>query len=250
MTENTVSTPELTGKMFLYGQPELLSLEAHGDLGLVRLDKPFEFASKIKAVPIVSTEFSSIQKHYPIAFTGVDNPTPVAVVGLADEVNVFVKDGFWDESCYIPSYLRRHPFALATTGEDQAALVVDVASERVGKNPDFPFFKDGEVTQETRSMLDFCGQFTQEVNRTVNLCNLLKELDLLVSQTATRTNAKGEEEHVANFVSIDGQKVAALPGAKLEELMQNGALAAIFSQAFSMENWNRLFERRDRHPGA
>ena len=51
---------------------------------------------------------------------------PLAVVGLQDEVNLFVDEGgAWAENTYVPAYLRTHPFALARTGGDRVALVLD-----------------------------------------------------------------------------------------------------------------------------
>lgn len=42
------------GSMFLYQQPELLTKEEHGSLGLVTPQNPFEFAKKIMTVPLVA----------------------------------------------------------------------------------------------------------------------------------------------------------------------------------------------------
>ncbi len=45
------AAPEVTGKMFLYEQPELLMKEKHGDLALAPVEKPFGFAAKARASP-------------------------------------------------------------------------------------------------------------------------------------------------------------------------------------------------------
>ena len=237
----------LTGSMFLYSRPELLNPEAHAGLGIKVVPKPFEFAAGIKAVPIVASEFASAQKHYPIVFSSMENPMPLAFVGILEEKNLFVTSaGKWDLHAYVPAYLRCYPFALAAAeGQDQSAVVIDVGSSRVGQAPDLPFFKAGAVTAETTNMIDFCSQFAREMSITTAFCQRLKALDLLAQQTATNTAADGKTETtVAQFITLDMQKVNNLPPAVLQELLQNAYLSAIFAQAFSMENWTHLINRR------
>ena len=81
-TGNTTNSATIDGNMFLYKRPVLLNLEEHGKLGLQKRPNPFEFVKTVKAIPIVAAEFSSVQKHYPIVFSNLDNPAALAIVGL------------------------------------------------------------------------------------------------------------------------------------------------------------------------
>ena len=100
------------GKLFLYEQPEVLSFEAHDGLGLTPQDAPFAFVRDIRAVPLTMTEFQTAQKHYPIVFSNLENPVPLAIVGILEDRNLFVgDDGKWHPYAYVPAYLRCHPFA-------------------------------------------------------------------------------------------------------------------------------------------
>jgi hypothetical protein len=248
MTEapSSDAVPPLTGSMFLYTQPELLNAGIHHGMGLTHPPQPFAFAAKVRAIPIVANEFSSVQKHYPVVFNSLDNPMPVAVVGLLEDKNLFINDiGEWHAYRYIPAYLRRYPFALAGSQDQQAAVVVDVASSRVSQSPEHAFFKDGQVTPETQGMIDFCQRYDNELQQTAAFCQRLKELDLLVQQTATRNRPDGAEaEVVAQFITIDMQRVSELNSALHSELFLNGYLSRIFAQNFSMENWNTLIALR------
>ncbi|MFT7131825.1 MAG: hypothetical protein ACI81O_000532 [Cyclobacteriaceae bacterium] len=248
MTDTTASEANapLTGSMYLYTQPELLNSEAHADLGLVQPTQPFAFAAKVRAIPIIANEFSSVQKSYPIVFNSLDNPMPVAVVGLLEDKNLFVDEhGEWSPYRYVPAYLRRYPFALAGSPGQQAAVVVDVASSRVSKNPEHAFFKDGQVTAQTQTMIDFCQRYDTELQQTAAFGQRLKALDLLVQQTATRNQPDGAEpEVVAQFITIDLARVTKLSPALQSELFLNGYLSTIFAQGFSMENWNTLIALR------
>ncbi|MHA7873161.1 MAG: SapC family protein, partial [Hyphococcus sp.] len=125
----TQGTPELTGKMFLFEKPELLSKEQYGDLGMTDPGKRFDFCSKVRAIPITVTEVPVASRDYPIIFLSKENPVLLAVVGLIDDVNLFVdENGAWETHRYIPGYARRYPFGLANqTGTDNMAIVIDTA---------------------------------------------------------------------------------------------------------------------------
>ena len=244
-TDETTMNTSINGSMFLYKTPMLLNHEEHRRLGLKKLPNPFEFVKNIKAIPIVAAEFSSVQKHYPIVFSNLENPAALAIVGLTEDRNLFVSDdGQWDPHSYIPSYLRRYPYALATGENAQAAVVIDTASDGVTEDADFPFFDGQSVTKETQDMIDFCQQFALEATKTQNFCRRIKELGLLTPQTATQNADDGSEPTtIANYVSIDPQKLTELSAEEVQSLLNDGVLASIFSQAFSMENWTRLIAR-------
>ncbi len=93
-------------------------------------------------------------------------------------------------------------------------------------------------------MIDFCQQFALEATKTQNLCRRIKELGLLTPQTATQNTDDGSEPTViANYVSIDPEKLTDLSADEVKSLLNDGVMASIFSQAFSMENWTRLIAR-------
>ena len=123
------------GNMFLYEEPALLNKEEHGDLGLSKVERPFDFAKSIKGVPITAGEVQSAQKHYPVVFSDFENPVLIAIVGITEDVNLFVDEsGNWDARSYIPSYLRCHPFAFARRKEDEYAVVIDQSSQAIAES--------------------------------------------------------------------------------------------------------------------
>lgn len=244
-TTQDTAQPPFEGSMLLYEQPELLNPEQHGDLGISRIERPFEFVKSIRAVPLVTGEARTAQKHYPIVFSDFENPVLVAVLGIIDDVNLFVdEDGNWDRETYVPSYIRCHPFAFARRPDEQLAVVIDRAAATITENPEIPFFSGDSMSDGTQARVDFCGQYDAERNRSKAFCDRVKELGLLNGQRVVQTPAGGEEEHVADYVTIDPQKLTDLDKDVLHELHVDGSLAAIFAQLFSLENWNRLITRR------
>lgn len=231
------------GKMFLYQQPELLTKEDHGHLGMTAPEKPYQFAHGIMSVPLLAAEIPSAQKHYPVVFSGEDGAQPLAALSINDLDNLFVDDqGNWEAYCYVPSYLRRYPFAFAAAEDEKFALVIDRASTAISDLPDHAFFEGDELSQHTQSMVDFCGQYEAERRRTDEFTTKLKELNLLSLQSAT-TQADPTSGSLATYYAVDGQKLESLSPEQLHDLHSKGYLSFIFAHLSSMENWNRLLER-------
>lgn len=248
MTKQRIAAGQDTtpvGQKLFYRQPELLNHQAHGSLGLRRPERPFEFARKSRALPVTLSEIGSAQKHFPIVFTDLENPVPLAVVGTLDDVNLFIdKKGNWERGTYIPAYVRCYPFALAARSDEEFAVVIDRAADVISDNPEQPFFgSDNKVTPEIQALLDFCGRYDAEAKRTAQFGLRLKELGLLAGQQVTRKGPDGNDVPVANYVAVDSDKLDDLDDAVLRELFGQGYLAGIFAHLFSLENWQVMIER-------
>jgi len=249
-SEIAQSSPEFGGSMFLYSKPALLTKKDHADMGLSQPDRPFDFVKSIKGLPLVTSEVQTAQKHYPVIFSDFENPMLIAVVGIIDENNLFVSDnGEWDKNSYIPSYARCHPFALAARTEEDFAVVIDESSNSISETPEIPFFDGDDLTDAVQARIDFCGHFNAEQKRTREFCQKVMDLGLLNGQRVTQKMPDGSEVKIADYVSVDPTKLNGLNKDTLQELHQNGSLAAIFAQLFSLENWNRLIVRRDAQLG-
>lgn len=243
-TSGTDANP-VSGSMLFYERPQLLANEDHAHLGLRPLDKPFEFARKARAIPVVAGEFVSIQKHCPIVFHGAAAPAPVAVVGIGEDDNLFVEEsGDWSIPGYIPAYVRCYPFALAAAAEERYAVVFDRAAPMVSGEPEVPFFQGQEIAPPIQERIDFCRSYEAEKQRTRTLVDTLKRLDLLTSQQATRT-VDGQEQVVARYLAVDRTKLQALDPGTVSELFRDGSLAFIIAHLFSLENFSELLRRRE-----
>ena len=233
------------GQKLFYRQPELLNHQSHGTLGLRVPERPFEFARKSRALPVTLSEIASAQKHFPVVFSDLDNPVPVAVVGTRDDVNLFIDEtGDWEREVYIPAYVRCYPFALAARSNEEFAVVIDRAAESISDDPEQPFFgADKKVTPEIQALIDFCARYDAETKRTVQFGQRLKELGLLTGQQVTRKTQAGEEVPVATYVAVDSEKLDKLDDAVIKELFGQGYLAGIFAHLFSIENWQVMINR-------
>lgn len=237
-----------TGSMFLYTQPQLLTVEDHGHLGLNTSGQPYDFVRSIRVVPLAAAELSSAQKNYPVVFSDLEKPTLLAVVGVLEDRNLFVDDnGNWDIAAYVPSYLRSYPFAMASREDDQYAVVIDRAAPVISENPDQPFFDGQALTAPIQAKVDFSAQFAAHQPVTQAFCDRLVELELLSGQQATFTpEGESEEQTIASYVAVDFDKLKKLDATTVEKLFQDGMLAAIYAHGFSQENWFQLLKRRQR----
>ncbi|MCI5047819.1 MAG: SapC family protein [Aquisalinus sp.] len=244
-------TPQIEGKMFLFRKPELLTKEAHGSMGVKRPKRPFAFCEGVRAVPLTVTEIPMAQKHYPIIFADEKNPMPMAVVGLIDDINLFVDDkGEWEQNCYIPGYIRRYPFALASDqNSERMAIVVDVEYEGITKKPDAKFFENDEPSDETKRVMEYCSNYERDRINTQQFAQALAEHDLLATQVAQFTPDGGDPRPFAQYIGVEEKRLTQLTDDKYLELRKSNLLPLLYAQLMSMANWRTIMDRRIRRHG-
>lgn len=243
---DTTSTASLTGNVLFYSQPEPLSIEAHGTLGVDPVDRPYDFVAQTNIVPLTVTEFAPATLSYPVIFVG-DNKQPVAVMGLRDGENLFIDDqGQFRGDAYIPAYVRRYPFVFANDDvQKRLVLCVDRKAPFIKEGGSQPLFVDGQPSPYVQQALEFCNNFETERQRTDSFVKMLIDLDLFETREANFTpkNPDGTTasvQKIAEYFAISEDKVKALPVEKLAELRDNGALGQIYAHLVSLLGWDRL----------
>lgn len=239
--------PQISGKMFLYEKPELLTKEQHGELSMKPIKQPFAFVSKARAVPITLSEVPAAMKDYPLIFMSQDQPQLLAVTGLYDDTNLFVtEDGNWEELCYIPGYVRRYPFGIAAEDNgERMAVVIDRAFEGFAADGETPLFINGEPSEQTKSAVEYCKNYERDRQLTEQFVRILTGLDLIQPQTAQYTpQSGGEAVSFAQYYGIEEKKLAELADDKILELRKNNTLPLIYAFLMSMGNWRLLLQRR------
>ena len=237
----------ISGKMFLYDRPHLLSREEHGAYGINPVPHPFSFCANVRAVPLVVGEMALAARSYPIVFHEATGMIPLAVVGIVDEINLFVdENGLWDAEAYVPAYVRRYPFAVASEqGGDRFAIVIDMAFKGLSMTPQNPFFVGGEPTAATQQMIEFCQGYENDRRMSEQLLKQFEAYDLVTPQQAQFTPPNSQENVVfANYYGIDEERLRELPDDKFLELRRNGLLGIAHAQLWSMGNWRLLMQKR------
>jgi hypothetical protein len=240
---------QITGNVLFYSKPEPLSIDLHKDMGVKSLPGPFKFAKDGHAVPLTVTEFGVAALSGPIIFVGEDK-IPLAVMGLNLGQNMFLQEnGLFEAGVYVPAYIRRYPFVFATDNNaGQMVLCIDRAAEFIvdKAEADLLFFDaEGKPTEYTQNCINFCNDYEMERQRTTSFVQLLKDLDLFETKTATFTptnpdGSAGATQTIAEFFGVSETKLNALPQDKFIELRDNGALAQIYAHLVSLAGWDRL----------
>jgi hypothetical protein len=250
METTTVQNPSLSGQVLFYQQPELLSREAHGSLGVNRSETAFAFASGANVVPLTVPEFGPASLCYPVIFAG-EQYNPLAVMGLSDGQNLFISpEGVLEPDAYMPAFIRRYPFVLASAADDAERMLVciDRSYKNISENPELPFFDNGEPSEYTKNSIEFLNQFQTQVQLTSSFTQMLQELGLFEPRTTTFTprnadGTTGEPQKIAEYFAVSEEKLKALPADKLVELRDNGALQQIYAHLNSLFGWDRLTAR-------
>lgn len=242
------SAPQFAGLPIFYNDLVPLSSNDHADWK-TKVMNGAPFVKNQHAVPITIDEFVSVQRDFPIIFADSDNPVPLALMGLNEGVNVFMDDnGMFTHQVYVPAYIRRYPFMLAQLGarEGELSLCFDPTADLVGPDGTGPaLFENGEATEGTRGILEFCEQFEQSAMRTGNFVKELIEADLLMDGEVTITPEGADKPSIyRGFKMIDEEKIRNMRGDQLRKFQQNGMLPLIFAHLFSLQLISNLFGRQ------
>ena len=260
MTDTTQANGQLAGTVLFYNQPEPLSADLHGALGVNAVEKPYAFVAASHVVPLTVTEFAPGALSYPVVFLG-DNKQPCAVMGLRQGENLYVDmAGDFRPEAYIPAYVRRYPFVFANDDtQNRMILCVDRAAPFLVEGGEVPLFENGEPSAYVNQAMEFCNNFEQERARTDSFVKLLNDLDLFETREANFTprnpdGTAGTPQKLAEYFAVSEEKLKALPAEKLVELRDNGALGQIYAHLVSLLGWDRLialaFQRAAQMPTA
>lgn len=206
--------------------------------------------STAHAIPLTVDEFVQSQRHFPIVFSSGENPLPLALMGLNEGVNTFVDaDGKVTEPVYLPAYIRRYPFMLAKLAPDATdlSLMFDPSSGAVGEFDEGErlFDDDGQTTDATKRVLEFCQHFEQAAQRTQAFLTELKDNGLLMDGEVA-IQREGEEQPFIyrGFKMVDQEKLRELSDEKVLEWHKNGILMLIHAHIYSLELMRTIFARQ------
>jgi hypothetical protein len=240
--------PENALPLFFSDLAPLSSVE-HGKFKARPADSAPFFATQ-HAVPLTIDEFAAAQRYYPIIFSAGDQPVPLALLGLNEGVNTFVDDeGKLIGDTYVPAYVRRYPFLLARLREDseELSLCFDPTSDTIGAfdEGEALFTPEGNPTETTQNILQFCEQFEQAGQRTSAFMKELTDMKLLMDGEVSIQPEGAEQPFVyRGFQMVNEEKLRELKGDQLRKIMKSGLLPLVHAHLFSLAVMREIFGRQ------
>lgn len=225
-----------------YKKPTPLDATAHAKMALKK-NFGLGFTKGVNAVPINLIELPQICHYYPIAFSPDATGTPVAILGLRDNENLFLKEnGEWEDDVYIPAYIRRYPFIFSEMpNNDQLSLCVDLDDAIVEPTGEQRFFgDDGKPTPLSQNALEFCKSYHAAAQHTIEFGKALAAAGVLVDRQAEIAIGEGKKINFSGFRIIDEEKLANLDDKTFLEWRQKSWLPFIYAHLFSGVQWQRL----------
>lgn len=202
------------------------------------------------AIPLTVEEFPHAQRNYPIVFSAGDNPVPLALMGLNEGVNVFFdEDGKPLGDAYIPAYIRRYPFLLAKLrpDADEMSLCFDPSSDILGDFKDGEaLFAEGQPSEHTKGVLEFCEKFEEAGARTQAFMNELIGADVLMDgEVAIQQNDRPDQPYIyRGFKMVNQEKLKEIDTEKLKAWHENGILPLIYAHLMSLDLMRVIFAKQ------
>ena len=210
-----------------------------------------EFCRGVNAVPITYTEFAIACRDYPLAFITTDegrNFTPVAVLGVAGGENLFLRDGKWDESVYVPAYVRRYPFCMARVTLDsveQAERLVCVERAFLAEDGERMFDDAGAPLPRWQPIGKLVEEYEADLERSREMCSILVDYALLEPFTLQAVLKDGGAMNLGGMHRVEEKKLEFLNAAQHRNLIRKGILGRIYAHLISLENFARLLARKN-----
>ena len=224
----------------MYKSVTILNSNEHKDFRFTP-EKDFLFAKKMNVIPITFSEIRKLCCDYPIVYLKGESPSLAIIVGFDKEGNNLAIDenGKW-RGDYIPAFLRRYPFIMVKTSNDQMALGCDIESGCFS-SPDGKrlFDDDGKPTKTLNSIGNFLKGLEDEFIITKNMVAELDRLGILEDRVLSIGEGDSAKK-IGGFKSVEHEKLISLADDILVDMVKKGWIEVITLQQFSLKNFEKL----------
>lgn len=217
----------------------------HRDLRVVRT-RGAALGDAVAAAVTFPGEFRNIQAHYPIVFQKQADGSgyqPLALLGLKEGENLFLRDGRWDAP-YLPLSIERQPFLIGFDEQGEPLVHVDLDSPRLGSGEGEPvFLPHGGTTEYLERISSVLQALHEGVQRTPAFIAALLRHELLEPFALEFERADGTAQRWSGCHAIHEERLARLPAAAVGELHAEGHLLDIYMAVASVARFRDLVER-------
>lgn len=233
-------------------RPALLDNVTHRHLRL-RTERSARLGDARHSALALPAEFRQLQAHFPIVFQLVEGEggfQPIAMFGIEEGQNLFLVDGGWDAPV-VPMSLQREPFLIGRAADDTLQLHIDLDSPRIVRSEEGEvgtalFMPHGGFSEYLDRVVELMEQLHAQAQQLPAFIEALMRHQLLEPFVLDFELLSGEANRLTGLYTIDEDRLAALPGATLEELSREGHLLPIYMQVASLAQLPMLVERASR----
>jgi hypothetical protein len=254
MAEPTNATPAAAASPQIsppYAYSEIVPLNKNHRVLVPQRGKITPTFRNLSAVPVSLVEFPLAARDYPLVFVSADSGksyAAFAVLGLEQGKNLFLmSDSTWDRRTYLPAYVRRYPFCMATItvdGKMREERMVCVEKKALREKGDRLFDDEGKPLPDWEQQQKLLIEYEADLVRTNEMCATLASFGLLEPFTMQARPNEGTPLSLSGMGRVSEQKLAALEAEQIKTLMGKGYLQAVYAHIASLGNFQRLLDRR------
>jgi hypothetical protein len=213
----------------------------------VRVPENYEFTADAALIPLLCGEFVPVAREFPIAFMREQSSgefVPVALTGMPQSKNLFLRpDGVWDAR-YIPAYVRRYPFVFVETAPDNFTVCIDPSSKFLDENEGVPLFgEDGEPSPALKETIKGLQEYQQLMQLTRSFMKKLAAANILMEANAQAELPDGRSVSWRGFWIVDEKRFREIPEATLKDWFATGELGLVYAHLVSIGNLSELLRR-------
>ncbi len=224
---------------------QALEKEKHRDLKIKPLEDLY-FARDMTNIPVIIGESSIIAKDFPLVFISDSkgNYSLCAIVSLGSSGNLALnKERKWITD-YIPSFLRRYPFTIASVENDpkKRVVMIDEDAPCISKSTGMELFdKDQEQSELLKSSLNFLQKNFEQTDITKKIVQEIQKAEILEDREIAIDEGEERKVLVKGFKVVDRDKLDALGDDILASWVRRGIISFIDIHLNSLDKINDLF---------
>jgi len=203
-----------------------------------------KFAKDLSFVPVLANETNMVGEMFPVVFTTDEKPALVALTALGKGNLAINAEGKYI-SRYVPAFLRKHPFSLASTGKnkDQKAILIDEEASCVSKTKGKQLFnKDGEQSETLKNAIKFLTDYETQNLNTLKIVKIIKDSGILEDREISVGDGEEKKVLVNGFQVVSREKLNKLDDATLALWVRKGIISFIDSHINSLSKIEVLFK--------
>ena len=187
-----------------------------------------EFIATTNAMPVSYTEFGVACRDFPIVFTSNDQGksyAAVAVLGLAQNENLFVRGGAWEANTYVPAYVRRYPFCMARVtmnNSEQQNRLICIEKGFIADDGEKLFDAEGKPVEKWAPIERLLREYEADLDRTREMCAIIADYALLEPFTMQATPTRRAAAQPRRHVPRQGREARAPQRRPAQEPLQEG----------------------------